>query len=106
MAAACVHSLRGDTCAGSGELFGLYLRNGLKRWMYRSWKNMLCLISIIEGFAMDRTHCITSICGNPPSLGSSSFGSSRRHVSSRIWISLNFLSSACFPFALSMSIGL
>lgn len=33
MAAAWVQSFRGETWAGSGELFGLYFRNGRKRWM-------------------------------------------------------------------------
>ena len=36
MAAACVHSFLGDTVAGNGELFGLYLRNGRKRWIYNN----------------------------------------------------------------------
>jgi len=39
--AAWVHSFRGETCDGRGDVEGLYFRNGRKRWMYKRWKNML-----------------------------------------------------------------
>jgi hypothetical protein len=36
-----VQSLRGLTEWGKGEVACVYLRNGRKRWMNNSWKNML-----------------------------------------------------------------
>ncbi len=32
---------RGETLEGRGVVFCLYFRNGRKRWMNNSWKNML-----------------------------------------------------------------
>jgi hypothetical protein len=39
--AAWMHTFRGETCAGRGDVEGLYFRKGRNRWIYRRWKNML-----------------------------------------------------------------
>ena len=50
MEAAWVKNFRGETWEGSGEVDGLYFRNGRNRWIKRSWKNML-LTTLIRSFS-------------------------------------------------------
>ena len=96
--AAAVQCLRGETVGGRGEVEAVYLRKGRKRWMCRSWKNMLWRVSSCGCSDEVDTYCIIKTLLRAPSRGSISLGRLFRQFSSRICRSLSFFSSDCFSF--------